>query len=856
MSKIKISSKDIINRSDIKKIIFSIEVAVLFIAIFIVYVLRLYSSTRERIITEGKINAVENATIFDDCLAPGLSALKIASQVVENDLKRGADNKEILDNLVAGTETIMESLVTNTTGLYAYVNGEYLDGAYWVPDEDYIPTERPWYVQATKNPGAITMVEPYLDEMSGTVIITMAKCLKDEKTVVALDLFMDGIQETTEKISDSDELTIMVLCSHGTVITHSDRNELGKNYETQESGLGTLIADNIYNKHKEYFELHYQGEDYIVYAVPIQNGWYSVSLMDSDRAYRPLKILVIITGLISIAVVAVLAGILIKSVRQDLIANRLDKMLSSTADIYMSLCDLDLEHNSVTEIKNVNPAVSQAIAKCGNNMREEFKKIMMALPESPTKKTAIEFSDLSNISERIGESNVPTTEYISFGNIWVRARFVVSERNENGEITHLLWMIENIDKEKKDREKLVDMSERAIAASEAKSAFLSNMSHEIRTPITAILGMNEMITRECGDEVILGYADNIKNAGNTLLGIINDILDFSKIEAGKMEIIPAEYKPAFTLKNLVNMICDRAEAKGLKFITEFDTKIPSVLYGDEVRIKQIIINILTNAVKYTEKGEIKFCVGCSCIDGDPDSTLLHVVVKDTGIGIKKEDISRLFDEFERIDEKRNRGIEGTGLGMSITRSLLHMMGSKLEVQSVYGKGSIFSFYLKQKIVNREPGDYSKASSVDPDSGRDYKEKFIAPGAKVLIIDDNAVNLVVFTSLLKQTRVNVDTAESGEKGIELSAKTKYDIIFLDHMMPGMDGIDTLEAMKKSDEDKNHDTPVICLTANAISGAKEKYLEAGFDDYLTKPIDPDRLEEMMMQYLPSEKVEIQN
>ncbi len=395
--------------------------------------------------------------------------------------------------------------------------------------------------------------------------------------------------------------------------------------------------------------------------------------------------------------------------------------------------------------------------------------------------------------------------------------------------------------------------ELADAANRAKSAFLSNMSHEIRTPITAVLGFNEMILRESADKDVLLYAENIKAAGNTLLGLINDVLDFSRIEAGKIEIIPADYDLAELINDLVSLVRIRAEEKGLSLNCSFDSDIPRKLYGDEVRIKQVVTNILTNAVKYTQKGGVTFTMGYEKDEKDPECILLNVSVKDTGIGIKKEDLQKLFSEFERLDEKRNRNIEGTGLGMNITKSLLEMMGSSLKVESVYGEGSEFSFSLKQKVVKWDAlGDYRIFGSYDGEIQL-QRGSFTAKFARILMVDDTPANLLLFKSLLKRTLVRVDTADSGEECIRLCQKAKYDMIFLDHMMPDKSGIETLHEMKKAEDTPNAKTPVICLTANAVSGAREKYIREGFDDYLTKPIDPGMLEDTLLRYLPPNKID---
>ena len=395
--------------------------------------------------------------------------------------------------------------------------------------------------------------------------------------------------------------------------------------------------------------------------------------------------------------------------------------------------------------------------------------------------------------------------------------------------------------------------EKALAdsANKAKSDFLSSMSHEIRTPINAIMGMDEMILRETKEPATLEYAQNLQHAAKNLLSLINDILDLSKIEAGKMEIIPVEYHLSSVLNDLVNMIQARAEKKGLELIVEADKNIPSLLFGDEIRVKQIITNLLTNAVKYTEKGSVTLQVNYLNIDAD--NIYLCISVSDTGIGIKEEDIKKLFSAFERIEEERNRTIEGTGLGMNITKQLLNMMGAELSVSSVYGQGSNFSFQVAQKVMDREPiGDFEEAYKRSLAQREEYHESFKAPNAKILIVDDTYMNLTVIKGLLKQTQIKIDTAGSGQECLDMVQKVKYDIIFLDHMMPEMDGIETLEKMKKLSDNLNEDTPVISLTANAISGAREQYIAAGFKDYLTKPVNCDQLEALIVKYLPPEKI----
>lgn len=383
----------------------------------------------------------------------------------------------------------------------------------------------------------------------------------------------------------------------------------------------------------------------------------------------------------------------------------------------------------------------------------------------------------------------------------------------------------------------------AKAADAAKGRFLAQMSHEIRTPINAILGMNEMILHESDNRNILEYSENIHSAGKTLLSLINSILDFSKIEDGKMEIIPVKYDTSSFINNLVNSVSERAASKGLEFVVNIDPKLPSMLVGDDVRLTQVIMNLLTNAVKYTEKGTVTF--GVSAADKSDTSVTLAVSVKDTGIGIREEDMEKLFESFARLDVKRNRSIEGTGLGMSIVTKLLALMNSRLMVESAYGEGSVFSFEIVQEIADPRPIGNNFAHRRDS-SDIKKKENISFKDADILVTDDNEMNLKVAKNLLRLFGIETDTASSGAETIDKMSRKHYDIVFLDHMMPQMDGIETLAKLKERELIPS-DTVVIALTANAVIGAKESYIDAGFSDYLSKPIELDQLEKVLTQYL---------
>ena len=389
----------------------------------------------------------------------------------------------------------------------------------------------------------------------------------------------------------------------------------------------------------------------------------------------------------------------------------------------------------------------------------------------------------------------------------------------------------------------------AQRANEAKGMFLAHMSHEIRTPINAVLGMDEMILRESTEEPIREYAQDIYMAGQTLLALINDILDFSKIDSGKMEIVPVKYDLSSLLHDLINMVISKAQSKGLELKVEVDRTLPSWLIGDDVRIRQILLNVLNNAIKYTEKGIVTLKVSGR---KEEQNVILHFEVIDTGIGIKEEDIPKIFQAFQRVDETHTRHIEGTGLGMSITTQLLNLMDSHLEVKSTYGEGSNFYFDLKQEVVDdTEIGDFT--SRIRSTVSYEYNQKVYAPKANILVVDDNSMNRKVFISLLKSSGMKITEASGGKECLEKIQKQSFDLIFLDHMMPEMDGIETLQHMKELTDHKCKDTPVIALTANAITGAREFYLEKGFRDFLSKPIDTGKLEQMILKWLSPELLE---
>lgn len=422
-----------------------------------------------------------------------------------------------------------------------------------------------------------------------------------------------------------------------------------------------------------------------------------------------------------------------------------------------------------------------------------------------------------------------------------------------------------------DAAQLLEAKEEADRANAAKSDFLADMSHEIRTPINAVLGMNEMVLRESNQaresvgsdanatrealDNIESYAGNVKRAGKNLLAIVNDILDFSKIESGKAELVEERYRLSSIVNDMSNMALLRTKEKGLYFSLDVDESIPDALYGDEVRIRKILTNVLSNAMKYTHQGGVKMSVRRTGGDVLEKGQVIDLViaVSDTGIGIKPEDVERLFSKFQRVDLNVNSTVEGTGLGLAIVRSLVEMMGGTIDVESVYGEGSTFTIALPQVVAAVEPIGNIEARFAEYMQGpSEHRDAFRAPDAHILIVDDTPMNIAVAVGLLKDAEMQIDTATSGNEALELTRIRVYDLILLDQRMPVMDGTETLHEIRLQNDGKNWETPVICLTADAVIGARDRYISEGFTDYLTKPIDGQILTQMLMEYLPEDLI----
>ncbi|MBQ7274063.1 MAG: response regulator [Clostridiales bacterium] len=707
----------------------------LIVIFFLMVIMVVYTSQNVRSVTVSNIHEVGYDKItsisaqIENYLDTTKGMLWVTAETVDHMVQQNASTDAIQQYLVAQTDAQIETFNFDYTGLYGYVGGEYLDGLNWVPDDDYVPTERDWYRQAIAANGDTTIVSPYVDAQTGEVVITITRMLSNGEDVVAVDLTMESIQEMSTALTIRDEGYGFIFDNEGLIIASKDESLKGLNLNVI-SGMSELM-DRAVETGDGYFEIELNGSMNTVFVQTVMDQWYVVIIISNTDLYAEIVQQIAVNVIICVVIFALIALFYFLGYRND-------------------------------------RRVSKRIAQ----MREEEQR----------------------------------REY--------EAKVLKFEK------------------------------ESADSANRAKSDFLAQMSHEIRTPINAVIGMDEMILRETTDPDIRDYALDIKSASKTLLSLVNGVLDFSKIESGKMEIDPTDYRIEEMIDALVNMIEDRAEKKYLEFHLEIDGNIPRVLHGDDMRIEQVITNLLTNAVKYSEQGSVTLKMDCERIENG--ECTLYVEVRDTGIGIKEEDMGRLFESFQRLDERKNRNIEGTGLGMAIVQGILEMMDSKIEVQSDYGKGSTFSFRLKQGVVDPEPiGEYRRhrEEMVESDETRSLR----VLKANVLVVDDNDMNLKVAKGLMKRLNLVPDTVNSGKKAIDMINNKHYDIILMDHMMPVLDGIETLKILREN-RLVDDSTPVIALTANAIAGAREMYLNEGFSDYMSKPIIPKQLENILVQYLP--------
>ena len=674
---------------------------------------QLYKSTKESIHLQGRVNAVQSAKDYDSYLIVRKNTVILAAHVVDEMIKEGRSNEEILEYLTAESQSIKVSIDMDYTGLYGWINGEYLDGVGWVPDADYVATERPWYVEtaadAGEDEGHVTFVSPYLDEQTETVLTTMAKVLVDGESVIALDVTLSRIEEITKEVAYQTPGSIcIVLDDTGQVIAHSDNAELGKNYLEETDTLGAAIARKLFKYGGKEFEVEYGGKSYIVFTEAIEGNWKSLSVIDTKYFYKPLEIILLLSILFVVLEAAVFIAVL---------KNQSEKNLA-----------------------------------------------------------------------------------------------VASARE-------------------------------AESASLAKTRFLSRMSHEIRTPINAIIGLDNIALR---DETISQHTrDELTKIGSSakhLLSIVNDILDMSRIESGRMEL----KEEAFSFTELIEQICimvgGQCDEKGLSFVCDRKGEFDEYYVGDNLKLKQSIINILGNSVKFTDPpGEITF--GIEQTSCDDSNATLRFTMKDTGIGMDEDYLPRIFDAFSQEDTDNTSRYGGSGLGMAITKSFIEMMGGDISVESRKGAGT--TFVVTVTLGRTDGGPVTDSEEGDaPDAGGTLE------GKHVLIAEDQEMNAEILTDLLELEGISSEWARNGRLAVAMfedSEEGHYDAILMDVRMPVMDGLDATREIRKLDRPDAAEIPVIALTANAFEEDVKDCLDAGMNVHLSKPVDIDLLKETLKQLL---------
>lgn len=886
-----------------KRLAFYISIFVILMAgVILIFCAREIRETTEQVDDEMNKNIDYAAMSCQNCLSDAIDILTVNYFTVQYMHESGHSMDEFRAYFTEQTHYLKNEESMQYLGIYGYIDGELMLSTAWEQPEGYRIEDRSWYQEMKQNGTELTITTPYLDMKTNRQVVSVGRMFRDGSNLIGVDVDLEDLSNLLKEL-DAGAGEIYIVDQTGSIIAGENPAFMGKTldsiyhrtgaYENYVSDIDKELASETEGT------VSYKTDSAWISVKPILDNWYVVAIVDKNEVSK-LAAKNAIPSAVTLTVVLLVFFMLYMNLFVRVYRTGKKGRASIGVERYASGSVLQDDKR----VKKVVFYVYILFATYFIMMFYRFQKapmfvivtlatMLISFLVTFIRKTTVKihglcmsgclFAIVAMYGLIPGEHNRLTDMFLAAAvvvslyqkmelNIFMlistivyylymvlAGRYISQTGSFDVSETILdlliiligsLMLLVVIAWNKQLQVRLKQKAEEAETAANSKSAFLANISHEIRTPLNAILGMNELVLRESRQPHIKEYAMYIKNSGKSLLTIISDILDLSKIESGKVYLVNENYSLSSLVEDVERSIQKRIMEKGLELKIYVEPELHENLKGDEVRIKQIIMNLLTNAVKYTEKGEVRLYITGTVVDNKQDLT---IEVSDTGIGMRSEDMDKLFTNFERLDLKRNRSVEGTGLGLPITKNLLVAMGGDITVSSVYGEGSTFTATVGQEIVNEEQiGDYRKKYKEKLHHEVRYHESFHAEDARILVVDDNEVNLKIVVGLAKNTKLQVDTALSAAEGLKLIRQHSYQLLLIDHMMPEMDGIEMLQHVKTMDGGIYKDIPAVAITANALSGAKQTYLDAGFCGYLSKPIDPERFEQIIKDNLPQEYV----
>lgn len=886
-----------------KRLVFYISIFVILMAgVILIFCAREIRETTEQVDDEMNNNIDYAAMSCQNCLSDAIDILTVNYFTVQYMHESGYSMDEFRTYFTEQTDYLKNEESMQHLGIYGYIDGELMLSTAWEQPEGYRIEDRSWYQEMKQNGTELTITTPYLDMKTNRQVVSVGRMFQDGSNLIGVDVDLEDLSNLLKEL-DAGAGEIYIVDQTGSIIAGENPAFMGKTldsiyhrtgaYENYVSDIDKELASETEGT------VSYKTDSAWISVKPILDNWYVVAIVDKNEVSK-LAAKNAIPSAVTLTVVLLVFFMLYMNLFVRVYRTGKKGRASIGVERYASGSVLQDDKR----VKKVVFYVYILFATYFIMMFYRFQKapmfvivtlatMLISFLVTFIRKTTVKihglcmsgclFAIVAMYGLIPGEHNRLTDMFLAAAvvvslyqkmelNIFMlistivyylymvlAGRYISQTGSFDVSETILdlliiligsLMLLVVIAWNKQLQVRLKQKAEEAETAANSKSAFLANISHEIRTPLNAILGMNELVLRESRQPHIKEYAMYIKNSGKSLLTIISDILDLSKIESGKVYLVNENYSLSSLVEDVERSIQKRIMEKGLELKIYVEPELHENLKGDEVRIKQIIMNLLTNAVKYTEKGEVRLYITGTVVDNKQDLT---IEVSDTGIGMRSEDMDKLFTNFERLDLKRNRSVEGTGLGLPITKNLLVAMGGDITVSSVYGEGSTFTATVGQEIVNEEQiGDYRKKYKEKLHHEVRYHESFHAEDARILVVDDNEVNLKIVVGLAKNTKLQIDMALSAAEGLKLIRQHSYQLLLIDHMMPEMDGIEMLQHVKTMDGGIYKDIPAVAITANALSGAKQTYLDAGFCGYLSKPIDPERFEQIIKDNLPQEYV----